>query len=224
MFNSILSEEISTLSVPNVMICFATAIVLGLVIAYIHMKTSKKYNKNFIITLAILPILVQVVMMMVDGNLGTSVAVLGAFSLIRFRSIPGNSREITSIFFVMAIGLSLGMGQVWFAIFITLIISILLLVFYKTKFGEKNEGTRVLKIVIPEDLDYEEVFDDIFGKYTSSCNLEQIKTTNMGSMYELRYELILRNKIDSKSFIDDLRVRNGNMKIVLNHPIDDQML
>lgn len=224
MFNSILSDEVSTLSIINVMICFAVAIILGLVIAYIHMKTSKKYNKNFVITLAILPILVQVVMMMVDGNLGTSVAVLGAFSLIRFRSIPGNSREITSIFFVMAIGLSLGMGQVWFAIFITLIISILLLIFYKTKFGEKNEGTRILKIIIPEDLDYDEVFDDIFDKYTSMCNLEQIKTTNMGSMYELKYELILKNKKDTKKFIDDLRVRNGNMKIVLNHPVDDQML
>lgn len=224
MFNSILSDEVSTLSIINVMICFAVAIILGLVIAYIHIKTSKKYNKNFVITLAILPILVQVVMMMVDGNLGTSVAVLGAFSLIRFRSIPGNSREITSIFFVMAIGLSLGMGQVWFAIFITLIISILLLIFYKTKFGEKNEGTRILKIVIPEDLDYDEVFDDIFDNYTSMCNLEQIKTTNMGSMYELKYELILKNKQDTKKFIDDLRVRNGNMKIVLNHPIDDQML
>jgi len=224
MFNSILSDEVSTLSIINVMICFAVAIILGLVIAYIHIKTSKKYNKNFVITLAILPILVQVVMMMVDGNLGTSVAVLGAFSLIRFRSIPGNSREITSIFFVMAIGLSLGMGQVWFAIFITLIISILLLIFYKTKFGEKNEGTRILKIIIPEDLDYDEVFDDIFDNYTSMCNLEQIKTTNMGSMYELKYELILKNKQDTKKFIDDLRVRNGNMKIVLNHPIDDQML
>jgi len=224
MFNSILSDEISTLSITNVMICFAAAIVLGLVIAFIHMKTSKKYNKNFIITLAILPILVQVVMMMVDGNLGTSVAVLGAFSLIRFRSIPGNSREITSIFFVMAIGLSLGMGQVWFAVFITFIISILLLIFYKTRFGEKNEGTRILKVVVPEDLDYEEVFDDILQEYTSSYNLDQIKTTNMGSMYELKYELILKNRQDTKQFIDDLRVRNGNMKIVLNHPIDDQML
>lgn len=224
MFNSILSDEVSTLSVINVMICFAVAIILGLEIAFVHMKTSNKYNKNFIITLAILPILVQVVMMMVDGNLGTSVAVLGAFSLIRFRSIPGNSREITSIFFVMAIGLSLGMGQVWFAIFITVVISILLLIFFKTKFGEKSESIRNLKIMIPEDLDYDEVFEDILKKHTLSYNLEQIKTTNMGSMYELKYEIILKNKESSKAFIDALRVRNGNMKITLNHPVDDQIL
>src|SRR5574344_1482374 len=132
MFNSLIS---GTLTLTSVLIFIIAAIILGVIIAFVHMKTSR-YSKNFIITLSILPLLVSVVMMMVNGNLGTSVAVLGAFSLIRFRSLPGNSREIASIFWAMAIGLAVGMGQIYFAILITLVVGLILLLFYKTKFGE----------------------------------------------------------------------------------------
>lgn len=187
------------------------------------MKTSN-YNKNFVITLTILPMLVQVVMLMVNGNLGTSVAVLGAFSLIRFRSIPGNSREIASIFFAMAIGLSIGMGQIYFAILITIIVSMVFIISYKTKFGELKKETRKLKILIPEDLDYMEVFDDIFQEYTTSNYLTNVKTINMGSMFELNYDISLKNIKEEKKIIDELRTRNGNLKIMLSHPLDQEVL
>lgn len=223
MFNSILETTTSNLSFLNVIICIATSLVLGLVIALVHMKTCK-YNKNFVITLTILPMLVQVVMLMVNGNLGTSVAVLGAFSLIRFRSIPGNSREIASIFFAMAIGLSVGMGQIYFACLITIIISLVFIISYKTKFGEVKEEVRKLKILIPEDLDYTEVFDDIFTKFTTNNYLTNVKTVNMGSMFELNYDIKLKNIKEEKKFIDELRIRNGNLKIILSHPIDQETL
>ncbi len=182
------------------------------------MKTGK-YSKNFVITLTILPSIVQVVMLMVNGNLGTSVAVLGAFSLIRFRSLPGNSREIASIFLSMAIGLSVGMGQVLFAILITIIICLVIIILMYTKFGEVKDVVKILKIIIPEDLDYTGVFDDIFSKFTKEIVLEQVKTTNMGSMFELKYNVKLLKGINEKEFIDSLRCRNGNLTISLTNSI-----
>src|SRR5574344_1173740 len=155
MFSSILegvSETTSSLSVSSALICVATSIILGLVIAFTH-KITSKYSKNFLITLCVLPLLVQVVIMMVNGNLGTSVAVLGAFSLVRFRSLPGNSKEIISIFWAMGIGLAVAMGQIVFAIVITAIVSLLIIILSKTKFGERG-SYKILKITIPENLDY----------------------------------------------------------------------
>lgn len=219
MFNSILSSN--GLSIGSVLICIATSLILGFVIALVHMKTSK-YSKNFLITLTILPMLVQLVMMMVNGNLGTSVAVLGAFSLIRFRSIPGNSREITSIFFAMAIGLATGMGHILFAVIMTIIISAILVVFKYSKFGN-NKNNKILKITVPENLNYGSLFDDVFEKYTNSNELTKVKTTNMGSMFELTYDIILKNNQNEKEFIDELRCRNGNMKIILERTMENEL-
>lgn len=212
MFESILSDVAGTLSVTSSIVCMITALALGLVIAITHMITSK-YSKNFVISLAILPALVQVVIMMVNGNLGTSVAVLGAFSLIRFRSLPGNAKEITSVFFAMAIGLALGMGHIAFAVYITLAISAVLIILSKTKFGNSKEQERRLKIVIPEEMDYTTIFNDIMSEYTKKCNIEKVKTINMGSMYELTYNIVLDKEKNEKEFIDKLRVRNGNLNI-----------
>lgn len=193
------------------------SLILGLAIALVHMWTSK-YSKSFVISLAILPALVQVVMMMVNGNLGTSVAILGAFGLIRFRSMPGTAKEIVSVFFAMAIGLATGMGHVLFAAYVTLIISALILILSKTKFGEKNALEKKLKIVIPEELDYNDVFKDIFDEYTNSCTTDKVKTINMGSMYELTYNVVLKDANKEKEFIDKLRVRNGNLTISMYRP------
>src|SRR5574344_1492624 len=213
MFNSIIS---GTLTLTSVLICIIAAIILGVIIAFVHMKTSR-YSKNFIITVSILPLLVSVVMMMVNG-------ILGAFSLIRFRSLPGNSREIASIFWAMGIGLSIGMGQIYFAALITFIVSILMLFFYKTKFGENNSNEQELKIIIPEDLDYENVFDEVLKKYTDSYSLTKIETINMGSLFELKYIVKLKKKVNSRDFINDLRIRNGNLKINLKDPFLDEVL
>jgi hypothetical protein len=222
MFESIF-ESSSSLSVTTALLCLLVSIVLGFVIALTHMKTGK-YTKNFVVTLIILPALVQVVMLMVNGNLGTSVAVVGAFSLVRFRSIPGNSKEIASIFLAMAVGLSVGMGQILFAVLVTLVICLCMFILYITKFGERRNVTKILKITIPEDLDYTGVFDDIFDEYTESVNLEQVKTTNMGSMFELKYSVKFLSDINEKNFIDEIRCRNGNLNISLTNPIVENEL
>ena len=216
MFNSVIDS--TGLTLTSTLICSVSAIIIALV----HMKTSK-YSKNFIITLSVLPILVSVVMMMVNGNLGTSVAILGAFSLIRFRSMPGNSKEILSVFFAMAIGLSVGMGQVLFAGLITLIVGLTILLLNYVKFGEANNLEKELDITIPEDLDYDNVFEEIFNKYLKSCELLKIKTTNLGSLYELKYNIILNKNVKIQEFINELRVRNGNLKISI-HNKEGEML
>lgn len=221
MFNSVIKSGGLTLN--SAIICIASAVLLGIIISFVHMKSSK-YTKNYIVTLAILPLLVATVMIMVNGNLGTGVAIAGAFSLVRFRSMPGNSKEIASVFFAMAIGIAIGMGQIVFATLVTLIVSLLFLIFYKTKFGEEKNSYKTLDIVIPESLDYEEVFDDIFKNYTTAYELLRIKTTNLGSLYELKYDITLKDGMKIKDLIDDIRVRNGNLKVSIHKNEREEML
>lgn len=219
MFNSILE---SSLTFESAFICMISSLILGLILALVHMQ-SERYSKNFIIVLALLPLLVQVVIMMVNGNLGTSVAILGAFSLIRFRSMPGTSRELLSIFFAMAIGLSTGMGQIVFAFVFTILTSIMILTLTKTKFGERKMKNKVLKIVVPEDLDYTTIFDDTLDNYTNSHLLIKSKTTNMGSLFELTYLVNLKD-INEKEFMDEIRCKNGNLLVMLSQELVENEL
>lgn len=214
MFNSILESNSGTLSISTALICMGAALIFGIIIALVHMY-STKCSKNFAITIAVLPLLVQVVIMMVNGNLGTSIAILGSFSLIRFRSMQGNSRELVSIFFAMAIGLAVGMGHIMYAFVFTLITSLALIILQKSNFGMKKNNEKSLKVTIPENLDYTNIFDDIFDKYTNNIELNKVKTTNMGSMFELSYNISLKNNINEKDFIDEIRTRNGNLTINL---------
>lgn len=222
MLESILTSQ-TQLSIINLLICSATSLILGIVIALVHMYKSK-YTKNFIITLALLPILVQSVILMVNGNLGTSIAIVGAFSLVRFRSLPGTSKEILSVFFAMATGLATGMGQIVFAIIITLLVSLTLILLTKLKFGNVNEKLKILKINIPDNLDYTEVFDDVFKKYLTEYTINKVKTVNLGSLFEITYTIILKKDINEKEFLDELRLRNSNLKIILTHPLEDSEL
>lgn len=214
MFQSILTNDVSSISIKASIICMVASIILGIVVAFVHMYTEKS-SKTFIITLALLPVLVQVVMLMVNGNLGTSVAILGAFSLIRFRSMPGTSRELLSVFFAMAIGLSTGMGHILFAVIFTVLVSVCIIIFSKSKFGETKNEEKSLKIAIPESLNYIDIFEDLFKKYTSKNKLRKIKTTNMGSMYELSYIIELKKDVNVKDFIDDIRCKNGNLTVAI---------
>lgn len=212
MLESILSTS-ETLTLTNVLLCAGAALILGLIIACVYMS-SKNYTKNFVITLTLLPLLVGIVIMMVNGELGTSVAIVGAFSLVRFRSIPGTAREIAFIFFAMGIGLATGMGFLLFAAIMTVIISLAYLLLDKLNFGVSKKVRKQLRITIAEDLNYTEVFDDIFEKYTSYNELEKIKTTNMGSMFDLYYLVELKDATKEKEMIDDIRCRNGNLTII----------
>ena len=214
MIESIFSTAEATISVQNFLICIVVGIVLGIIISITH-KLTTKTTPHFLVTLAILPVLVQVVILLINGNLGTSLAVAGAFSLIRFRSMPGNSKEIISVFWSMAIGLALGMGYVTLAVIITAIVAVLMFIFSKFTDKLSNGTERKLKIVIPENLDYEEVFEDVFKKYTNKVELIKTKTTNMGSMYELNYMISMKKDVKEKEFMDEIRVRNGNMLVMI---------
>ncbi|MDV7752406.1 DUF4956 domain-containing protein [Enterococcus casseliflavus] len=215
MLSSLFSGDTSTLEWRSLLICIAASLLLGILVAAIHMIRNV-YTKNFVITLAVLPILVQSVIMLVNGNLGTGVAILGAFSLIRFRSVPGGSREITSVFWSMGIGLATGMGYVGYVVIFSIIVALFLTLLYTVPFGDRQATSeRELKVTIPEDLDYPQLFDDLFEKYTHSAKLTSVRTTTMGSLYELRYQLLLKDQAQEKQIIDEVRVRNGNLPVVL---------
>lgn len=218
MFNSIFDAGATGLSITTALICAGVALALGVAIAITHRQTSQT-TKGFLITLAVLPLLVMAVMIMINGNLGTSIAILGAFSLIRFRSIQGRAKDLLSVFFAMMIGLALGMGHVLFAVVITAIGIFAIVLFSSTRLLEPDEHERVLKITIPEDLDYDEVFNEIFKKYTSRAKLVRMKTVNMGSLYDLTYDVKLKHGIKEKAFLDEIRVKNCNLKVLLSQPV-----
>lgn len=202
-----------TFEIWSVLLAFSFSLLLGLIIAMIYRKCAICHG--FPVILAIIPMLVTAIIMIVNGNLGASVAVLGAFGLVRFRSAPGTAKEIGFLFFAMAVGLAVGMGFLTFAILLTLIAGFTFLILEKAEFGNVNSKNRLLKITIPEDLDYDKIFDDLFQKYTIHSNLECVKTTNMGTMYELSYLIEMRNMSQQKAFIDELRCRNGNLSIIM---------
>lgn len=218
MFNTIFNSTATGLDIKTALICSAAALILGVAIAITHMKTSQT-SKGFLVTLATLPLLVMAVMIMINGNLGTSIAILGAFSLIRFRSIQGKAKDLLSIFFAMMIGLALGMGHVLFAVVITAISIAAILLFSFTHFLEPNKKNRVLKITIPEDMDYDDAFVEIFNKYTTKADLIQMKTMNMGSLYKLTYDVTMKRGVKEKDFLDEIRVKNCNLKVLLSHPV-----
>lgn len=211
-FSSVITLNITFFSF---IACIVTSIVVGAAIAFTYMKTSKRYTNSFVTTLAMLPAVVQVVIMMVNGNLGAGVAVAGAFSLVRFRSIPGTAKEIGYIFIALAAGLTTGMGYIMFAIIFTLIMCGINFGYTVIGFGGKHSGHKKnLTIVIPESLDYTGVFNEVFRKYLSSCELINVKTTNMGSLFKLKYEIAFKDPRKEKEFIDELRTRNGNLEIM----------
>ncbi|MDD2956293.1 MAG: DUF4956 domain-containing protein [Oscillospiraceae bacterium] len=226
MLNHPLSSVIQTeLTISGVVLCTAVSLLLGLGVAAVSC-CKNHCSKNFLVTLALLPAIVQIVIMMVNGNLGAGVATMGAFSLVRFRSIPGSAREIGSIFFAMAIGLATGMGYLGYAVIFFLLIAAAYLLLVVTPFGGGLDNDRMLKITIPEDLDYNGVFDDLLRQYTTSLQLTRVRTTNMGSLYELQYRVRLRNENLLKEFMDGLRCRNGNLNITCSRPAagkDDQL-
>ena len=209
MLNSILGTE---LTLTSFLICTGVSLLLGVGTALVAGYRSRS-TQSLAVTLAILPAVVQAVIMLVNGSIGAGIAVAGAFSLVRFRSAPGTAREIAAIFLAMAIGLATGMGYVGLAVLLFLILAGVMLALTVLRFGQKEDAGRILKITIPEDLDYDELFDDLFERYTTAHTLEKVKTTNMGTLYELRYRITLRQEPVPKVFLDELRCRNGNLNI-----------
>jgi len=216
LFSSIFSTSgESTLSVAGFIICLAVALLLGAFLAWCcSFKT--KSSKSFNIAIGLLPAAVAVFIMMVNGNIGAGVAVAGAFSLVRFRSAPGTGKDIITIFLTMGAGLILGMGYIAYAVLYSLVMGAVIVICNLTYLG-KNSTEKVLKITIPEDLDYTGIFDDIFKKYTEKYESVSVKTSNMGSLYKLKYNIVLKNDVSEKEMIDALRCRNGNLEISISN-------
>ena len=211
-----LFEATGAVTLPGLLVCTLSALLLGVAAAFIYMYRNT-FSKGFVLTLAILPAVVQLVIMLVNGNLGTGVAVAGAFSLVRFRSAPGSAREILGIFLAMAIGLAAGMGYLGIAVIFLSVTGAMQLLLISLRFGDTSASERSLRVVIPENLDYVHVFDDLFARYCLQTELVRVKTTNLGSMYELQYQIRLKRADEEKQLLDAIRCRNGNLNITCGH-------
>jgi len=211
------SDLTAVISVTDFMLCLGFSLALGLVMAFAYMYRTR-YTKSFVITLALLPAVVCVVIMLVNGNVGTGVAVAGAFSLVRFRSVPGTAKEICTLFLAMGAGLIAGMGSLGFSVLFTAVMCAVFVLYNRLDFGTaKNAETfKTLTVTIPEDLDYTGVFEDIFAAYTRSHELVRVKTTNMGSLFKLTYNVELADASREKEMIDQIRCRNGNLEIAVS--------
>jgi uncharacterized membrane protein YhiD involved in acid resistance len=200
-------------------LCTVTSLLAGVITATAY-TFHQSSNRNFLITLTLLPMIVQSIIMLVNGHVGTGLAVLGAFSLVRFRSIPGTSKEITSIFLAMALGLATGTGHLWYAVIFAIVINGLLVFFSAVGFTKMENQVRKLKVVIPENKDYTGIFDDLFVEYTKHSRLERVKTVNLGSLFELYYIIVFKDNKKEKEFIDRVRARNGNLEISCGRAVE----
>lgn len=210
MLNSIIQTNITA---GAFLACTSASLVLGVLCAFLC-KYKNNTSQSFLFTIAILPAIVQLIIMLVNGNIGTGVAVAGTFGLVRFRSAQGSAREIASIFMTMALGIATGMGYLAVAGFFFVVMAAFQLALVETGFGSAPETQKDLRIMIPEDLDYEGIFDDIFERYLTSAKLLRVKTSNLGTLYELRYLISMKDENVPKAFLDELRTRNGNLNIV----------
>lgn len=218
LFKGIFDSDITrVISIENFLFCIGFSFVLGLVISLCYIYRTR-YTKSFVVTLALLPAAICLVIMMVNGNVGTGVAVAGAFSLVRFRSVPGTAKEICTIFVAMGAGLACGMGYLGFGALFTFCMCFMYVIYNTFSFGTKTTLCRykTLNVTIPEDLDYTGIFDDIFKEHTLSSELVRVKSTNMGSMFRLTYNLVMRDITTEKQMIDKLRTRNGNLEITVS--------
>ena len=213
-----------SLTLENYLLSLLASLALGFLIALVFMYRNRT-SRSLVTTLVLLPAAVQTVILLVNGNLGIGIAVAGAFSLVRFRSIPGSAREIAALFIAMTVGLAAGTGYLLAAVLFTILMSLAMLLLAKLRFGEPKEGIRELKITVPEGLDYETIFDDLLGKYTKENELTRVRTTNMGSLYELTYRVTMASN-STRDFLDNLRTRNGNLNITLSRgfaPKEEQL-
>lgn len=216
-FSSLLtdvSSAASGVSALDFFICCAASLALGAAVAAIYMFRHA-YSKNFVVTLALLPVIVQMVIMLVNGNIGAGIAVMGVFNLVRFRSIPGSAKDIGSVFLAMAVGLATGMGFIGLAALFVAVVAVANVAYVLSPFGSAAPADKTLRISVPEDFDYEGAFDDVLGRFASEHELVSVETTNMGSLYQLEYRVRLTREGEQKRLLDEIRCRNGNLKVSL---------
>lgn len=221
------TTDVMQIDTKEAIICILVALALGMVISliYIFSDRTKRVSANFALTLVILPAIVSVIMMLIGSNVARAISLGGVFTLIRFRSVPGDSKDIVSIFYAMTVGLATGLGYPIFATTVTLIIGVVYFVLVVSGYGRSRELRKVLKVLVPENLNFNGAFDDLFDEFTKYNSLVRVKTTNLGSLYELTYNIAFKNGIDQKKFLDELRCRNGNLNITISDMgMQEQML
>ena len=216
-FSSLYSDTgsvMSSVTTVNFLICCAISVILGAIVALVYMFRHK-HSKNFVVTLALLPLIVQMVITLVNGTLGAGIAVMGVFNLVRFRSVPGSAKDIASVFLAMAIGLATGMGYIGLAVLFTIIVALVNIGFVLSPLGDEEIQPLTLKISVPEDLEFNGMFDEILTRYTQKFELTSVQTANMGSLFQLDYNVQMKDLSASKAMIDEMRCLNGNLKITL---------
>lgn len=222
MFDTILKDAYittdSTLPIGNVIICLIVAMLLGIVLcgSYIFVTYKTGTSQSFCISMIVLPVVVAAVVILVGGNIARAFSMAGVFTLVRFRSMPGDSKDLSFVFGSMAIGIASGLGYLTIAASIALFLAFIFIVTNIIGLGKIKIEMKMLKIVIPEDLNYTEVFNDIFAQYIKTITLQRVKTTNLGALYELSYLVTLKKDVSEKNFLDELRTRNGNLSIMIS--------
>ena len=204
-------------TLQNALIVIFASILLGLIISFVHMQTNKKngYNPGFSTTLVMLPVIISIIILLVGNNVARAFSLAGAFSIIRFRSAPGDPKDIAYVFFTLAVGLTCGMGYIGYAVIFTVILSTLMFILDITNFASPKGKSMQLKITVPEDLNYEGVFDEVLNKFATSYTIERVRTRDFGALFELYYRVQLKPNVNQKNFLDELRCRNGNLNISL---------
>jgi len=218
MLESLFTTTVSeTITIGGTITIILSALAFGLLISIVYMKTNKKdeYSQSFVVTMIMLPAIIAMIILLVGSNIARAFSLAGAFSLIRFRSAPGDSKDIAYVFFTLGVGLACGMGYIAYAALFAIILCMVMIVLYYTKFGISKNTPMRIKITIPEDMSYQGVFDEIFDQFTTSCKLVKIKTTDFGSLFELAYDVNLIENVDTKELIDRLRCKNGNLSVAL---------
>ena len=212
----------TTISLGDSILTIIVSFILGSLISFTYMKTSDKggYSQNFALTLIIVPTVIAIIVLLIGSNIARAFSLAGAFSLIKFRSAPGDPKDISYVLFTMAAGLASGVGLFGYAILFTVFLCVLMITLNLFNFGAKKVSQKLLKITIPEDLDYEGAFDDIFSVYTKGHELIKVRTTDLGSLFQLVYNVTLSTEISQKEFLDALRCRNGNLNITLSMAAD----
>lgn len=206
-----------SLTLTNTLAVIFSSIILGLIISMVYIKTHKKegYAPSFSVTLIMLPTIISIIILLVGNNVARAFSLAGAFSLIRFRSAPGDPKDIAYVFFTLAVGLASGMGYVGYAAIFTIILCAVMIIITMTNYGVVKNTSMILKITVPENLNYQHLFDDILNEFTLSHHLKKVKTSNFGELFEIVYHIEMKNETDQKKFIDELRCRNGNLNISL---------
>lgn len=207
----------SQITILSLIIALAAALALGLFQSFVYMRTHKDKNpsQSFALTLVMVPAVIAIIVLLVGSNIARAFSLAGVFAIIRFRSAPGDPKDIAFVLFSMAVGLSCGMGYIGYAVVVSLVLGLAMLLLDAVNFGKSKAGSKLLKITIPENLDYQDAFKDVLSKYTTQYNLNKVRTTDLGSLYELVYTVTTREDLREKEFIDELRCRNGNLTITL---------